>query len=100
MRDFDERSAYPHPEDFEVMRPEYTELEDGYFQASITVSPFRVTGKSATKPGAVCTEITYGGDFWRFSTDLAANKSVIELEIAPAHPVAHELSTLPFFVLQ
>ena len=52
MRDFDERSAYPHPEDFEVMRPEYTELEDGYFQASITVSPFRVTGRSATKPGA------------------------------------------------
>ena len=34
------------------MRPEYTELEDGYYQASITVSPFRVTGKSATKPGA------------------------------------------------
>jgi len=52
MRDFDERSAYPHPEDFEVMRPEYTEFEDGYFQASITVSPFRVTGKSASKPGA------------------------------------------------
>ena len=52
MRDFGERSAYPHPEDFEVMRPEYTELEDGYFQASITVSPFRVTGRSATRPGA------------------------------------------------
>ena len=34
------------------MRPEYAELEDGYFQASITVSPFRVTGKSATRPGA------------------------------------------------
>ncbi len=52
MRDLNERSAYPHPEDFEVMRPEYTELEDGYFQASITVTPFRVTGKSTTKPGA------------------------------------------------
>jgi len=52
MADYNERSAYPHPEDFKVMRPEYTELEDGYFQASITVSPFRVTGRSATKPGA------------------------------------------------
>ena len=50
--DFTERSAYPHPEDFEVMRPEYTELEDGYFQATINVSPFRVVGRSATKPGA------------------------------------------------
>ncbi len=52
MRDFDERSAYPHPEEFEVMRPEYTELEDGYIQASITVMTFRVTGKSTTRPGA------------------------------------------------
>lgn len=52
MRDLGERSAYPHPEDFEVMRPEYMDLEDGYVQASITVSPFRVTGKSATRPGA------------------------------------------------
>ena len=52
MRDPDERSAYPHPEEFEVMRPEYTELEDGYFQASITVSPFRVTGRSVARPGA------------------------------------------------
>ena len=52
MPDTTERSAYPHPDDFKVMRPEYTELEDGFFQASITVSPFRVTGRSATKPGA------------------------------------------------
>lgn len=52
MRDLGERSAYPHPEDFEVMRPEYMDLEDGYVQASITVSPFRVTGKSATRAGA------------------------------------------------
>ena len=52
MAEYNERSAYPHPEDFEVMRPEFTELEDGYFQASITVSPFRVTGRSTTKPGA------------------------------------------------
>lgn len=52
MRNLNERSAYPHPEEFEVMRPEYLELEDGYQQASITVSPFRVIGKSVTKPGA------------------------------------------------
>lgn len=47
-----ERSAYPHPEEFKVMRPEYTELEDNYFRASITVAPFRVTGESVSKPGA------------------------------------------------
>lgn len=52
MPDTNERSAYPHPEEFEVMRPEYTDLEDGYVQASITVSPFRVSGKSMTRPGA------------------------------------------------
>ena len=52
MSDFTERSAYPHPEDFKVMRPEYTDLEDGTFEASITVSPFKVTGQSATKAGA------------------------------------------------
>lgn len=34
------------------MRPEYTELEDDFFQASITVAPFRVTGESRTKAGA------------------------------------------------
>jgi len=48
-----ERSAFPHPDDFKVMRPEYTELEDeGLFEATITVSPFRVSGKSVTKAGA------------------------------------------------
>lgn len=52
MNDYNERSAYPHPEDFKVMRPEYTELEDGLLEASITIAPFRVTGRSATKPGA------------------------------------------------
>lgn len=52
MADFNERSAYPQPDDFRVMRPEYTELEDGYIQASITVTPFRVVGRSLTKPGA------------------------------------------------
>lgn len=34
------------------MRPEYVDLEDGTFQASITITPFRVTGTSATKAGA------------------------------------------------
>ena len=47
-----ERSAYPQPEDFEVMRPEYTESEDGFFTATIVITPFKVSGKSATKPGA------------------------------------------------
>ncbi|MFW5973649.1 MAG: hypothetical protein ACOCTG_06620 [Bacteroidota bacterium] len=52
MQDFQERSAYPHPEEFEVMRPEYSEAEDGYFQATITVAPFTVRGRSVTKAGA------------------------------------------------
>ncbi len=52
MNDFNERSAYPHPDDFKVMRPEYTEGEDELIQASITVAPFKVTGVSATKAGA------------------------------------------------
>ena len=47
-----ERSAYPHPEEFKVMRPEYTELEDEYFRATINVAPFRVTGESRTRAGA------------------------------------------------
>ncbi len=47
-----ERSAYPHPGDFKVMRPEYTDLEDGFFLATITITPFKVSGKSSTKPGA------------------------------------------------
>lgn len=50
--DINERSAYPHPGDFKVMRPEYIEQEDGYFVASITITPFKVTGKSSTKAGA------------------------------------------------
>ena len=52
MRETGERSAYPNPADFEVMRPEYVDTEDGLFQASITITPFRVTGSSATKAGA------------------------------------------------
>ena len=50
-----ERSAYPHPEDFKVMRPEYIEPEegeDGDIQAIINIAPFRVTGQSVTKAGA------------------------------------------------
>ena len=50
--DVNERSAYPHPVDFKVMRPEYLEQEDGFFAASITITPFKVTGKSATMAGA------------------------------------------------
>ena len=52
MAEMNERSAYPKPQDFEVMRPEYTDLEEGFTQAAITVSPFRVTGRSVTRPGA------------------------------------------------
>ena len=50
--EFNERSAYPHPDEFKVMRPEYTELEDGTFQATITIAPFKVVGQSVSKPGA------------------------------------------------
>lgn len=52
MRDYSESSAYPHVDDFKVMRPEYIELEDGLFQATITIAPFKVVGRSATKAGA------------------------------------------------
>ena len=52
MADQQERSAYPHPENFEVMRPEYIEQDDGFVKAIITVSPFRVSGQSATRAGA------------------------------------------------
>ena len=38
MPETNERSAYPHPQDFAVMRPEYTDLEDGAYHATITVS--------------------------------------------------------------
>lgn len=52
MPDQSARSAYPHPDDFSVMRPEYYEQDDGFWSASITVSPFRVKGQSASKAGA------------------------------------------------
>lgn len=48
-----ERSAYPHPDDFKVMRPEYVDIEDeDEVQAVISIAPFRVTGRSVTRPGA------------------------------------------------
>jgi hypothetical protein len=50
--EYPERSAYPHPNDFKVMRPEYTELEDGQFQAAIVIAPFKVVGRSVSKAGA------------------------------------------------
>lgn len=49
-----ERSAYPHPEEFKVMRPEYIDPEEDEDDviAIITIPPFRVTGNSVTRPGA------------------------------------------------
>ena len=52
MSEADGRSAYPRPDNFAVMRPEYEDLEDGMVQAAITVSPYTVTGISVTRPGA------------------------------------------------
>ena len=56
---FDDRSAYPHPDEFKVMRPEYIDLapdaeegEEDAWHAAIVIAPFRVTGQSITKPGA------------------------------------------------
>ena len=56
----DDRSAYPHPDDFKVMRPEYTgltpDVEDDEnhqeWQATIIVAPFKVVGQSTSKAGA------------------------------------------------
>lgn len=48
----DDRSAYPHPDEFKVMRPEYVEFEDGEVQATITITPFKVTGRSVSRAGA------------------------------------------------
>ena len=47
-----ERSAYPHPDEFKVMRPEYLEQEDGSVQATILIAPFKVVGRSVSEPGA------------------------------------------------
>ena len=49
-----ERSAYPHPDEFKVMRPEYLDPEEDEDDviAIINITPFRVTGNSATRAGA------------------------------------------------
>lgn len=47
-----DRTAYPHPDDFTVKRPEYHKTDDNLFEAVINVSPFTVKGMSATKAGA------------------------------------------------
>jgi len=52
MDALNERSAYPHPDEFKVMRPEYVENEEGLEQATITIAPFKVSGTSVTRPGA------------------------------------------------
>jgi hypothetical protein len=51
---FDDRSAYPHPDEFKVMRPEYSDPEDEGDDviAIINIPPFRVVGYSAMRPGA------------------------------------------------
>ena len=51
---FDDRSAYPHPDEFKVMRPEYSDPEDEGDDviAILNIPPFRVVGYSATRPGA------------------------------------------------
>jgi hypothetical protein len=52
MMENNERSAYPHPDEFKVMRPEYLEQEDGSVQATILIAPFKVVGRSVSEPGA------------------------------------------------
>ncbi|HMX79957.1 MAG TPA: hypothetical protein PLG91_06585 [Ferruginibacter sp.] len=54
MLNLNEASAYPHPQEFKDMRPEYsTEPEaDGLISAKISISPFSVSGRSVTKAGA------------------------------------------------
>ena len=50
-----DRSAYPPPDEFKVMRPEYTEPEEGEegdIQAAILIPPFRVVGHSESRAGA------------------------------------------------
>lgn len=48
----EDRTTYPHPDDFSVMRPQYHTTEDGMYEAVIEVTPFEVRGTSATKAGA------------------------------------------------
>lgn len=52
MASYNDSSAYPHPEEFTVMRPDFYEQEDGFWRAVIRISPFKVSGQSRTKAGA------------------------------------------------
>ncbi len=49
-----DRSAYPHPDEFKVMRPEYLDPEEEGDEvvAVINIAPFRVSGRSVTRAGA------------------------------------------------
>ncbi|MEM1054687.1 MAG: hypothetical protein AAGI52_04105 [Bacteroidota bacterium] len=66
---FDDRSAYPHPDEFKVVRPTYSdqeildeegnpietdvpEAEGDEIVASIVIEAHRVVGRSVTRPGA------------------------------------------------
>ena len=48
----DEHTPYPHPDEFAIMRPQYYEQDDGFWQAVIEVSPYKSSGQSRTKAGA------------------------------------------------
>lgn len=48
----EDRTTYPHPDDFSVKRPQYHATDDGMYEAVIDVPPFTVKGVSATKAGA------------------------------------------------
>lgn len=49
---YNESSAYPHPDEFAVRRPDYFEQDDGFYRAVIELSPFKVSGQSRSKPSA------------------------------------------------
>ena len=67
---FDDRSAYPHPDEFKVVRPTYSDQEildeegnpietdvpaaegDDEIVASIMIEAHRVVGRSVSRPGA------------------------------------------------
>ena len=51
---FDDRGAYPRPDEFAVVRPEYSDPEDEGDDtiAIIQIESFKVVGYSATRPGA------------------------------------------------
>lgn len=51
---FEDRSAYPHPDEFKLVRPEFSDPEDEGDDtiAIIEIAPFKVHGYSASRPGA------------------------------------------------